>query len=85
MLPTNSQTTCNLGRGTLIDYGICSDGLAQTVKLEALAEVPWKTHSGLVLSLRHGKEHWWYRALRTPKQLPICPRPVRAADPNSKR
>ncbi|CAK0882815.1 unnamed protein product, partial [Prorocentrum cordatum] len=84
-LPENTKTTCNLGCGSLIDYGICKSGSGGSLKLEAVPEVPWKTHVGLLLSIRAGKQHWWHRAMRIPKQLPTAGRKVKKADPNSKR
>ncbi|CAK0908638.1 unnamed protein product [Prorocentrum cordatum] len=85
ILPENTKTTCNLGRGSLIDYGICKSGFGGSLKLEAVPEVPWKTHVGLLLSMRAGKQHWWHRAMWMPKQLPSAGRPAKKADPNSKR
>ena len=85
ILPENTKTTCNLGRGSLIDYGICKNGFGGSLKLEAVPEVPWKTHVGLLLSIRAGKQHWWHRVMQLPKQLPTVGRPVKEADPNSKR
>ena len=55
ILPANTTTTCNLGRGGLIDYDLCRRGVAPTAKLEAAAGGPWKTHVGLALSVKSGK------------------------------
>ncbi|CAK0897887.1 unnamed protein product, partial [Prorocentrum cordatum] len=84
-VPINGQVTCNKGRGSLIDYAIVKEGLADSIRVHIVPEVPWRTHAGICVTLKAGKKAWWHRSLRAAQPLPALPRPVRAADPNSKR
>ncbi|CAK0890700.1 unnamed protein product, partial [Prorocentrum cordatum] len=85
VLPTNVATTCNLGQGTPIDYGIARSDLAASLKLDAVVEVPWETHVGLALSICDGKCNWWNRVIQAPREPATTARPKKQADPNSLR
>ncbi|CAK0847965.1 unnamed protein product, partial [Prorocentrum cordatum] len=78
------RATCDKGPGRMYDYGLASVGCPE-VSLRAELRVPWKTHCGVVVTVKAARAQRWYRHLAVPEPLPVRDRPVAVADPASKR
>ncbi len=50
--PDGATVTCHQGRGSLIDYVICSRSAVPFLQLQAVTGVPWTPHDGLLLRIR---------------------------------
>ncbi|CAK0903402.1 unnamed protein product, partial [Prorocentrum cordatum] len=73
-----------LGSGSVYDYAIVRADIATHIGIEAIYDVPWKTHCGIQITVGTA-EPWQYKAIKDAKALPARARPKKVADPNSKR
>ena len=76
MTPTNAEVTCHQGKGSMIDFFLVSDVLAQMVDSVLVArdvEPPWGPHDGLVLTLDKKAIDIKVRELVVPDRLPERP------------
>ena len=65
-----AEATCHIGRGSLIDYVICSKRIRPYIKtLRLLRPVPWGPHDGLELELLRDARAVMVRSLRRPRPL----------------
>ncbi|CAK0804842.1 unnamed protein product, partial [Prorocentrum cordatum] len=78
------ESACDKGSGSVYDYAIARADIATHVGVEAIYDVPWKTHCGIQITVGTA-EPWQYKAKKVPKALPARARPKKVADPNSKR
>ncbi len=66
----DASITCHQGRGSIIDFGICSRCLLPYVgQFQTVLEVPWKPHDGLRLTLRRSPRAVMVRTFVRPRPL----------------
>ena len=73
MTPTNAEATCHQGKGSMIDFFLVSDVLAQMVDSVLVArdvDPPWGPHDGLILTLDKKAIDIMVRELVVPERLP---------------
>ena len=81
----NVEVTCDKGKGSLIDFALAREDISEGISIEAVAAVPWRTHTGLRLILPGRSQAWWHRHLQLPRPLPVVLPPRKKPDPESKR
>ncbi|CAK0810928.1 unnamed protein product, partial [Prorocentrum cordatum] len=82
--PLNCKVTCDMGPGRLYDYVLASH-TCQDLSLHAAQSVPWKTHCGILITIKGAREERWVSKLVVPKALPTATRPRAQPQPDSKR
>eukprot|EP00959_Pyramimonas_sp_CCMP1952_P003092 63818-Pyramimonas_sp.AAC.1 len=65
------QVACDKGKGSLIDFAMAREDIAEGITIDGHARVPWRTQTGLLLKLPGRSEAWWHRHLDLPKPLPL--------------
>ncbi len=64
--PTGGEITCHQGKGSLIDYALCSRVLAPYVRIEIVSKVPWEPHDGLRVKVVREAKAFMVTRLRRP-------------------
>ena len=86
IVPSNSDYTCYLGPGRLIDYAVVPKGSEVFFRnLLALEDARWQAHLGLVLTVDAEPLANLQWSLQLPAPLPHPPLPKKSPDPASKR
>ncbi len=68
--PSNAEITCHQRGGSAVDFAVMSIEVANYVEsLEAVEEVPWGPHVGLLLKLRRNPRAAMTRTYRRPRPL----------------
>ncbi|CAK0886404.1 unnamed protein product, partial [Prorocentrum cordatum] len=72
------------GQGRMYDYAVAKQGWHHRLRLQAIFDVPWKTHCAVEVIIEGSDRRWHHDELVVARSLPARERPPKAPDPESK-
>ncbi|CAK0808398.1 unnamed protein product, partial [Prorocentrum cordatum] len=79
-----SRTTCDKGQGRMYDYAVAKQGWHHRLRLQAIFDVPWKTHCAIEVIIEGSDRRWHHDELVVARSPPVRERPPKEPDPESK-